>query len=762
MGEAGIGKTRLASEFVAWARAQGAEVLSGHAFELGGRLPYQPLVEALRKRLEEENAPEDLLEDLWLAELSRLLPELRVRYPDLPVPTEDELTAKVRLFEAVARLLDALAERAPLVLLLDDLQWVDETSLDLLRYLARDWIRHDNRVLLLGTLRCEGLEPKSQLADLGRDLPLSQVPLQPLSRAQTLQLIEALAGQEHNPTCSSRAVPAQEPERPLVALGGFLFAQTGGHPLYLLETLKLLREREWLVPRLGADGVFRLEPTVDMAAALAQEQSRHELLPSSVRAMLLARLAKLAQAARQLVLACAVLGTQASAPRLWQLAELGRPDGLEALEETITSGILREEEAGVDRPGRYGFAHDLMREVVYTELGAARRQVMHQRVLALLESEGAPTVELAYHARASGEVAAAYGYSVQAGVEAAAVFAVADAIGHYQQARALLQEHPRLQTALGAAEVERLSVHLGQAYTLQQAWEQAEQAYEELLSYARQQSLPALVSLTLNRLNRLAILAVQQSYDRPKVRALLEEAWRMAQTSHDQRVLAETAWNLAQILAIVWHAPTSALAQGEQALSLARASHEQELEARSLSSLGVIHILRGAFEEAMPCLEASLGLYVALGSEPVASPELSLPHFLLGAPLTQSLTNRASEAWCWASLAFAQVADSLLPLPLPRSEDRRRLQVGNVEAPIGPQAFSQSVDFLARLALISPTQQRLRFIMPEEIQPDQDRIIALANGDGLHGIVGGSLPLPGHRTVHAQPRQGGHARSSQV
>src|SRR5258706_3770545 len=224
-------------------------------------------------------------------------------------------------------------------------------------------------------------------------------------------------------------------------------------------------------------------------------------------------------------------------------------DGLEALEETITSGILREEEAGMDRPGRYGFAHDLMREVVYSELGAARRQVMHQRVLALLESEGAPTVELAYHARASGEVAAAYGYSVQAGGEAAAVFAVADAIGHYQQARALLQEHPWLQTALGAPEGERLSVHLGRAYTLQQAWEQAQEAYEELVTYARQKSLPALVSMTLNR---LAILAVQQSYDRPKVRAFLEEAWPMAETSHDQRALAETEWNLAQILAILW------------------------------------------------------------------------------------------------------------------------------------------------------------------------------------------------------------------
>src|SRR5205807_7365494 len=153
VGEAGIGKTRLAREWVAWADAQGALVLSGHALEMGGRLPYQPLVEALRPRLEAENAPEDLLDDPWLAELSRLLPELRVRYPDLPVSTEDELTAKGRLFEAVARLLDALAQHAPLVLLLDDLHWIDGASLDLLRYLGHYWKEHSSRVLLLGTVR---------------------------------------------------------------------------------------------------------------------------------------------------------------------------------------------------------------------------------------------------------------------------------------------------------------------------------------------------------------------------------------------------------------------------------------------------------------------------------------------------------------------------------------------------------------------------------------------------------------------------------
>ncbi len=665
VGEAGIGKTRLAGEWLAWARAQGAEVMRGHAFGMGGQLPYQPLVEALRERLEAENAPEDLLEDLWLAELARLLPELRVRYPDLPVPTEDELAARGRLFEAVARLCDALARRAPLVLLLEDLHWVDGASLDLLRYLGHSWKEHGNRVLLLGTVRSEGLElnPQlaAQLADLQRDLPVDQVSLQTLSQQETLQLLEAIAGKhgtrseseqhEPGPARPSTAEPGASLASALVALGDFLFARTGGQPLYLLETLKLLRDRQWLVPRLAADGTWRLEPTREMAAAVAQEGSQRELLPPSVRAMILARLAPLSPAARHLVQISAVLGTSASAPLLWQLAELGVQAGIEALEEAVRSGILHEEATGRGRAGRYRFAHELMRDVVYTELGAARRQVLHQRALARLESEGARASELAYHALSAGEVEAAYRYSVQAGVEAAAVFAVEDAIGHYEQARTWLQEQRRLQSELPAAEVERLYAHLGRAYANQNAWEKAQQAYEELLTYARQYQLLTLVSMTLNR---LAILALQQSLDKPRVYALLEQALQVAQTSHDQKALAETEWNLAQITANMWDDPTRALPHGEHALELARGIHDQELEARSLSSLGYIHILGGDFEEAMHCIEASLALYALLGTEQSASRELSLVHYLSGAPLTQSLTNRTSEAWCWALLAFAQ------------------------------------------------------------------------------------------------------------
>src|ERR1051326_8116160 len=107
------------------------------------------------------------------------------------------------------------------------------------------------------------------------------------------------------------------------------------------------------------------------------------------------------------------------------------------------------------------------------------------------------------------------------------------------------------------------------------------------------------------------------------------------------------------MIGFVWAEPKRALALGEQALQLAREISDKELEARSLASLGAIHLSAGDFEEALPLQEAALALSATLDQEPLASRELSLPGIGMGAPLTQPLSNRASEALTWALMALA-------------------------------------------------------------------------------------------------------------
>src|SRR5216684_829172 len=200
-GESGVGKTRLTTEFIGWAQAQGAEVLVGRALQTGSQLPYQPLIDVLRRRLEQEQAPDDLLSDVWLAELSRLLPELRDRYPDLPVPSTDKALGHNRLFEASARLVQLWATRRPLVLFLDDMQWADTATLDLLLYLVRSLAEQPVPVLLLFNLGT-GVDSlaevqSSWLMALKRTrIPLTARVLTAFTQEETQHFVQAFAWAE--------------------------------------------------------------------------------------------------------------------------------------------------------------------------------------------------------------------------------------------------------------------------------------------------------------------------------------------------------------------------------------------------------------------------------------------------------------------------------------------------------------------------------------------------------------------------------------
>ncbi len=395
-GEAGIGKTRLAAAFLDWVKAQGAEVLEGRAFQTSQRLSYQPLLEALRARFEQEPDLRQWLGDPWLTELARLLPDLRERYPDLPPPTINGAFASSRLFEALARLSQALASHAPLLIFVDDMQWADGATLDVFQYLARYWTEHKTPALLLLSKRTETreMEPEMSewLASLSSTISLTRLELGPLSAQDTRQIVRELSetdgvqpflqgdtrdtsGCDNQPSAQPVQIPGSSlsPER----FGAWLFAETKGQPFYLKALLQTLLERGVLVPRLVGGSGWVFEPQSSILDATPPDN----ILPPDVRELIQRRLARLSSPARDLLAAGAVLGQDFTFEELCRVAQLAPQEGLAALDEALQSLLLRE--SSHQRKGRsrisYLFSHNMIREVVYAAAGDARRRVFHSR-----------------------------------------------------------------------------------------------------------------------------------------------------------------------------------------------------------------------------------------------------------------------------------------------------------------------------------------------------------------------------------------------
>jgi DNA-binding SARP family transcriptional activator len=474
-GEAGIGKTRLVRKFLAWTSAQGAELLQGSAFKSGRNLPFQPLVDALRLRLEGKNSLKDLLGTAELSLLSQMLPELRQHYPGLPraPKAHSQLEAEAsqaQLFEPFTQLTLALAQQAPLVLWVDDLQWADNATLDLLQYAIRRWresaARSSNaaRVLLLVSLRPEALHPLAQpqqtggpqgsytsliewLENMDREVTPVHLELAPLGELETVQMMQSIL-----------APPAAD-------FAQWLFAETRGQPFYLIETLKDLLERRVLHPKRRAEGrwTFAVDADHDLGKAVR--------VPSTVYAVIRARLHRLSPNAFSLLAGGAVLEQQITFERLCAISTLTQELALPALDELISFRLLLE----TAQPGAasdYIFVNDMLREVVYTEAGDARRRLFHKRALEILEAEGVSEAVLAHHAQAAGLAQAAFHHSLAAGREALRLTATNEAIVHFERARQLVRD-AALPEAAADADLHDLYTQLSQAYELDGQTEKA-------------------------------------------------------------------------------------------------------------------------------------------------------------------------------------------------------------------------------------------------------------------------------------------------
>ena len=395
-GEPGIGKTRLARE---WLASSGALILAGAAYELEQALPYQPFIEALRSLCEQADggvARKTMpLAPIWRAEVARLLPELGDQQAVSSGPADES-----RLWEAVRQMLLALAQVRPVALFLDDIHWADESTLALLGYLARQL--SGAHVTLLVTSRL--VAPRSGLATLIQTLTragrIERLVLQRLTASETATLARELSPTHGQP------------------LAAWLEPAAEGNPYVLAELVRYARERAWLRPN-GA---------LDLAAL-----QRAPVVPHTIYSLIESRLAPLSPDARAIIDMAVAAGREFDFPLVALASGMSETRVLDALDEVRAAGLVRP----VDEQ-RFRFDHSLTMEVAYREVGEPRHRTLHRRLAEALiqraSDDGDVAGVIATHFAEGNAPTQAAPYALLAGQRAMTLAAWQEAIGFFELA----------------------------------------------------------------------------------------------------------------------------------------------------------------------------------------------------------------------------------------------------------------------------------------------------------------------------------------
>jgi predicted ATPase/class 3 adenylate cyclase len=417
VGEAGVGKSRLAYEFVHAHPTQGWRVLESASVSYGKATPYFPVLDLLRRycHLEEHDDPRTMrakvtgqvltLDEALQDTLPALLSLLDVLPEDSPFRALDPTQRRQRTLQALKRVLLRESQVQPLLLVFEDLHWIDAETQALLDSLVDSL--PTARLLLLVNYR-----PEYQHG-WGSKTFYTQLRLDPLPPASADALLRALLGDD----------PSLAPLAPL------LIARTAGNPFFLEESVRTLVETGVLV---GAPGAYRLTqalPTVQV--------------PATVQAVLAARIDRLPPEEKRLLQTAAVVGTKVPLPLLQAIADLPEAMLHRGLAHLQAAEFLYETRLFPEQV--YTFKHALTHEVAYNSLLLERRRVLHACLVEALEAlapeQGAEQVERLAHHALRGEVwDKAVTYCQQAGARAYDRAAFREAVASFEQALAHLPE----------------------------------------------------------------------------------------------------------------------------------------------------------------------------------------------------------------------------------------------------------------------------------------------------------------------------------
>ena len=566
-GEAGMGKTRLARELELWVNRLGMASASARCYAALEHLAYAPVTSWLSG--EALQAGLTMLDPTSLTEIARLVPEVLAAQPQLSAPTAmSEGWQRQLFFSALVHAVRAV--RAPLLLLLDDLQWCDQETLQWLQYLFA--FAPDARLLLVCTARVEEVVPAhpllAWLAALQRDGLVTEVPLAALALDEAAALAASIM--------DGQLVPSADET---------FYRESEGNPLFVVEMARARMLDPEASALTAAGGPLPLLTRVPSA------------LPSAVQAVLSTRLARLSERARTVANVAAVIGREFAFPVLARASGEDDEEVVQGLDELWQRRVVREHGAGA--LNAYDFTHDKLREHIYAALSPVQRRRLHQRVADALRAVYSADLtvmcwQIAAHYERAGLVAQAIPFYQQAGQAASRIYAHAEALHAFEQAAALFEQ---ARGSLSWEIIAQIHVARGDIYMESSAREEARQAYQDALA-----AIPSEANIWRARLHwKLATtwtysFAKQHDSFYVKSRQAFEEAEHILAQVADA---ADSAWRdewLALQFARVWRGSADEI---EVALEKARPVVElygtQEQRKLLAEAVGIHNAIRRRF-----------------------------------------------------------------------------------------------------------------------------------------------------------------------